>query len=37
MFPKNNEEAKKDALYIQAFGKRLYGDQTIYEYLLKFY
>ena len=36
MFPKNNEEAKKDALYIQAFGKRLYGDQTIYEYLLEF-
>lgn len=36
MFPKDNEEMKEAALYIQAFGKRLYADQTIYEYLLEF-
>lgn len=36
MFPKDNEALKEDALYIQAFGKRLNGDQTIYEYLLEF-
>lgn len=37
MFPsRNNEEVKKDNLSIQAFGKRLYADQTVYEYLLEF-
>ena len=37
MFPKcDYEEIKKDNLSIQAFGKRLYADQTVYEYLLEF-
>ena len=35
MFPKNIDN-KKDNLSIQAFGKRLYADQTVYEYLLEF-
>ena len=37
MFPNcDYEEIKKDNLAIQAFGKRLYADQTVYEYLLEF-
>ena len=35
MFPKNVDN-KQDNLSIQAFGKRLYADQTVYEYLLEF-
>lgn len=37
MFPETlEEEIKKSNLSIQAFGKRLYKDQTVYEYLLEF-
>ena len=37
MFPTcDYEEIKKDNLAIQAFGKRLYADQTVYEYLLEY-
>lgn len=37
MFPScDYEEVKKNNLSIQAFGKRLYADQTVYEYLLEF-
>ena len=38
MFPRNynEKEYKSSNLSIQAFGKRLYKDQTVYEYLLEF-
>lgn len=38
MFPKNfnQKDYESSNLSIQAFGKRLYKDQTVYEYLLEF-